>query len=233
MDRRIFQGCGLAGPALVLVGVVVPAIVYQGRGGEAYSPCNHFVSELGEVGVSELAWLFNGSLVVAGVLMAAFLAFLGQQVGTWTGRAGALAGVVAGLGSSAVGLFPMNDLHPHLRAAFTFFDGGLVAVALFTVAVLRDRRGRLPRWLVIPGAATGFAFALFLAWPYLAGAPDLRMLDPGSGVIRPACWGIALTEWGVLVSVLGFIACAAAATRSASTAAVPGPARPSSPRRPG
>jgi hypothetical membrane protein len=202
---------GILGPAILAIGVIVPAVAYVGRAGEDYSPLNHFISELGEVGVSPLAWLFNGSLVASGVLMAAFLAGMGWRLGTRLGRAAALAGVVAGLGSSAVGLIPMNDLQPHLRAAFTFFDGGLVAVGLFTVAVLRDRRGCLPRWLVLPGLATGLAFAAFLAWPWLVGAPDLRVMDPLSGVPRPAAWGIAILEWAVLITVVGFITCAAAA----------------------
>jgi hypothetical membrane protein len=193
-----------------MVGVVVPAIAYVGKAGQAYSPLNHFISELGEVGVSSLAWIFNGSLVISGVLMAVFLAGMGWHLGTRLGKAAALTGVVAGLGASAVGLIPMNDLQPHLRASFTFFDCGLVSVGLFTIAVLRDRQGCLPRWLVIPGIATGLAFAIFLAWPWLAGAPDLRMLDPASGVQRASVWGIAILEWAVLVTVVGFIACAAA-----------------------
>jgi len=141
MSTRLFRLCGLVGPVLMLAGVVVPAVGYQGRSGEAYSPFNHFISELGEVGVSQLAWLFNGSLVVSGVLMAVFLAFLGATSARgWAGRRAGRGG--GGPRVVSRGPVPMNDLHPHLRAAFTFFDGGLVAVALFTVAVLRDRRGR-------------------------------------------------------------------------------------------
>lgn len=209
--RRALRAGGLLGPAILLAGVGVPALAYVGRAGEAYSPLNHFVSELGEVGVSPLAWMFNGSLVVSGVLMALFLLGMGFHLRSRLGWAAALAGVVAGLGTSAVGLIPMNDLHPHLRAAFTFFDGGLVTVALFTAAVLRDRRRRLPRWLAWPGAATGLAFAAFLAWPFVAGAPDIRAMDPDSGVPRPAVWGIAVLEWAVLITVVGFIACTAVA----------------------
>ena len=47
----------------------------------------------------------------------------------------------------------------------------------------------------------------FLAWPWLAGAPDLRMLDPASGVPRLDVWGIAVAEWALLVTVVGFIVC--------------------------
>jgi hypothetical membrane protein len=203
--------CGLLGPAVLGAGVVGAAIAYAGRRGEAYSPLNHFVSELGEEGVSGGAWMFNDGLVVAGALMTLFLAGLGRMTGTKLGWAAAIAGTIAGIGATAVGLIPMNDLHPHLRAAFTFFDGGLVTVILFAVAILRDRDRRLPRWLLAPAAASAASFAAFLAWPYLAGAPDLRLLDPGSGVDRPLVWGIAVLEWAVLVTVVGFIACAAVA----------------------
>jgi len=207
MFPRIVRIGGLAGPIVLLAGVVLPAVAYTGRAGEAYSPFNHFISELGEVGVSSLAWLFNGSLVVSGLLMAVYLGFLGRHLGTRLGWAAGLAGAIAGLGVSAVGLLPMNDLKPHLRAAFTFFDGGLVTVVLLSAAVLRDPRRRLARWLLVPAAAAGLAFASFLAWPWIAGAPDLRMLDPASGVPRLDVWGIAVAEWALLVTVVGFIVC--------------------------
>lgn len=209
--ERLARMGGLLGPLLLVPGVLLPALAYTGKAGEAYSPLNHFISELGEVGVSSLAWLFNGSLVVSGLLMAAFLLFLGRRLGTRLGWAAGIAGVVSGLGTTGVGLFPMNDLPPHLTAAFTFFDGGLVTVILFAVAILRDRRDRLARWLLVPAAATGVAFAAFLAWPYLTGAPDFRMLDPSSGVPRTDVWGLAVTEWMVLVTIVGFIACSALA----------------------
>jgi hypothetical protein len=76
---------------------------------------------------------------------------------------------------------------------------------------VRDSRRRLARWLLVPAGAAVLAFAAFLAWPFLTGAPDLRMLDPASGVPRPDVWGIAVLEWLVLVTIVGFIACSALA----------------------
>jgi hypothetical protein len=205
--------CGVLGPLVMLAGVVVPSVAYVGKAGQAYSPLNHFISELGEVGVSAAADVFNGCLSVTGLMLALFLAGIGRRLGTRLGWVAALAGIVAGLGAFVVGLVPMNDLKPHLRAAFTFFDGGLVAVVLFTAAVLRDRGRVLPRWLALPGLLSVLSFGAFLAWPFLSGPPDLRMLDPASGVPRPGVWGIALLEWAVLASVMGFVLCAAVATR--------------------
>lgn len=213
LDRAwpFLRACGVLGPLVLAAGVLVPALAYTGRRGEPYSPLNHFVSELGEVGVSSLSAVFNGSLLVSGLLMALFLAGLGHRMGTRLGRLAALAGVVAGLGAAVVGLIPMNDLKPHLRAAFTFFDGGLVAVVLFTAAVLRDRGRHVPRWVALPGLLAVLAFAGFLAWPFLFGPPDIRALDPASGVPRPDAWGIAIWEWAVLATVLAFIGIGAAA----------------------
>lgn len=50
---------GLAGAALVAACSLAAALAYAGPDGEPYSLLNHFISELGEVGVSPLAWLFN------------------------------------------------------------------------------------------------------------------------------------------------------------------------------
>ncbi len=219
---RPLRVAGLLGPAIMVAGVVVPAVAYVGRAGQPYSPLNHFISELGEIGVSPLAWVFNASLFVSGLLMAAFLGVLGWRLGSRTGKLAAVAGVVAGLGASAVGLTPMNDLVPHLRMAFTFFWGGLAAVALFTSAVLRDGGRHLPRWLAGPGVVAIVAFAAFLAWPFYDGPPDTRMLDPISGVPRPAVWMHTVLEWAVLVSVLAFIVCGGVAWRSGGTGLPPG-----------
>ncbi|MGZ3356663.1 MAG: hypothetical protein ACXVBO_17630, partial [Isosphaeraceae bacterium] len=39
---------GLASVAIILAGMVAAAVPYRGYSSEAYSPLNHFISELGE-----------------------------------------------------------------------------------------------------------------------------------------------------------------------------------------
>jgi len=57
---------GLASAGVILFGVVIAAVPYRGHAGEAYSPLNHFISELGEVATSRLAWAFNLGIILGG-----------------------------------------------------------------------------------------------------------------------------------------------------------------------
>ena len=49
----------LAGVFVLVSGIAITALTYRGTQGERYSLLNHSISELGEVGVSRLAWVFN------------------------------------------------------------------------------------------------------------------------------------------------------------------------------
>lgn len=202
---------GLSGLVVIGIALFVPASVYVGRAGEPYSPLNHFISELGEVGVSRLAWVFNAGLVVSGVLLGLLLAVIGWRLESRRARVGGVFGGIAGVGVVGVGLTPMNDLIPHLQWAFVFFWGGMAALVLSTSALWRDQGRHLPRWLARVGFASALVFVVFLAHPFVVGPPDRRMLDPASGVARPIIWDHAVLEWLVLLAVLVFAGCGAAA----------------------
>ncbi|MCC6187629.1 MAG: DUF998 domain-containing protein [Anaerolineales bacterium] len=64
--RRSYFSFGLAGAALVAVCALAATLAYTRPDGERYSLLNHFISELGAVGVLPLAWLFNRGLILAG-----------------------------------------------------------------------------------------------------------------------------------------------------------------------
>ena len=64
--RKITSRAGLIGSGAIALGSLLTALAYHGRAGEAYSVLNHFVSELGEVGVAPLAWAFNTGLFLGG-----------------------------------------------------------------------------------------------------------------------------------------------------------------------
>jgi hypothetical protein len=55
VNENHFPIWGLAGSAIGLVFILTPQLFYTGSLGEPYSMFNHAVSELGELGVSELA----------------------------------------------------------------------------------------------------------------------------------------------------------------------------------
>ena len=70
---------GLLGAGIILVGTLFAAAVYQGRSGEAYSPRNHFVSELGQLHVSSGAMLFNVGLIIGNVCLVPFTLRLARR----------------------------------------------------------------------------------------------------------------------------------------------------------
>src|SRR3989304_4746513 len=65
----IFQILSLAGALSAILGSLTAAAAYRGRQGETYSLLNHFISELGEAGVSRLAWVFNLGLILCGLCL--------------------------------------------------------------------------------------------------------------------------------------------------------------------
>lgn len=66
MTSRRLVMLGLGSVGVILLGMVVAALPYRGYAGEGYSPLNHFISELGEIAASRLAWAFNLGIVLGG-----------------------------------------------------------------------------------------------------------------------------------------------------------------------
>jgi hypothetical membrane protein len=204
MLDSIAIGAGLLGSTVIVIASVITAIAYSGIKGEAYSPLNHFVSELGELGVSELAPLFNLGLNVGGVGFVVFIAGLAvTRTGTLRVAYG-ITGVIAGIGGFFVGIFPMNDLGTHGAAALTFFLLGLVTVVLGSVDFWRAGDTRFPRWLAVLGAIDAVAFVAFL-WLLAGEAEGL-----GHPADRVAIWPLTIFEWLLLVGILLWVFLAAA-----------------------
>jgi len=209
-----FHWFGIAGSCLMLAGVVVSMIAYVGTEGERFSPLNHFISELGHVGVSRLAGVFNVGLVAAGILYLPFTLGLGAVLGGWWAAAGTLAGVVAAVAVACVGVFPMNNLPPHYAAAMTYFRSGLLTVLLFGVAIQRQRTGHeeIDRRANIASLAAVLAYAVFLVWIEIqpGGASDFHA---GLIVARPTLWPSAILEWSILAAMVAWFVVVGACRR--------------------
>jgi hypothetical membrane protein len=207
---RLAIWAGLIGASVIALGSIVAAIAYTGVKGESYSPLNHFVSELGELGVSELARVFNVALNIGGVCFVLFM------IGLAATRRGRLryvygtTGVIAGVGGAFVGVFPMNDLDKHGLAALTFFVLGMVTVLLASVDFVRAPDPRFPRWLSVIGGAAVVAFAIFL----------VILTGEAGGLAHPeervAIWPLTIFEWLLIVGILGWVFLTAFAWRRAS-----------------
>lgn len=223
-DRRmrVATTAGLVGVPVIAIGSLVTAVAYSGTVGEPYSPLNHWVSELGETGVSELAPVFNLSLMVGGLLFALFMALLAMsRTGLLRFAYGAL-GVISGVAGCFVGVFPMNQIEQHSTAALTFFNLGWISVGLASLDfVLRPDR-RFPRWLAVVGALTVIAFVGFLVAIQVDPLVGDDMLEsPGD---RPGFWIVATLEWAIIAGMLGWVALTAWCWRRAGVASRSGAA---------
>jgi hypothetical membrane protein len=198
-----------AGTGFLILAVLYPALVYRGKRGERYSPLNHFISELGEVGVSRAAWFFNTGLFLGGLALLPYVIGLGIKFGSLLGWLGTVAGVVAVLGVAAVGVFPMNKLQSHTIAAMTYFRAGLVMVFFIGLAVLFQPAGKS----FIPPAANILSLLAFLAYGAFLFLPrvikkeqkPVDTLGPDQIPDRPRIWALPILEWAVFFTTIAWL----------------------------
>jgi hypothetical membrane protein len=217
---RVAAWAGLVGVAAITGSSVVAALAYSGTSGEPFSPLNHWVSELGEVGVSELAWVFNVGLMVGGTCFVVFMLGLAATRTGWLRFGYGLIGAVTGVAGSLVGVFPMNVIGAHQLAAFAFFNLGWIAVGIASVDFVRRPEARFPRWLAVLGVLTVAAFIAFMQ--------SLRT-DPSFGedvlaapIDRPGIWMVTALEWAVIIGILAWTLAASVTWLRAGRSGSPG-----------
>ncbi|MFN2302384.1 MAG: DUF998 domain-containing protein [Anaerolineales bacterium] len=202
-DPQVFQLFGILGTAFALVGALIAGLFYVGKQNERFSPLNHFISELGEVGVSPLAWVFNLGLILAGLCLIPACISLGLIIPGVLAKIAMVAGIVCALSLSLVGVFPMNKLKPHGFAAMTFFRGGLLMLILFslTLGLQSGPDPVISRWYALAGLPPMIAFSTFLVLVAKAYKQTEDALSPGD-IERPRVWGLVIAEWAILVTVV-------------------------------
>lgn len=198
---------GLAGSLLILLAMLAAALVYRGKGGERYSPLNHYISELGEVGVSRLAWAFNLALILGGLVFIPFLAGMGLALGSVWGKIALAIGILTALACMGVGFFPMNHIESHSRAAMTYFRSGLVTVLTFSLAVFLQSGEFeiIPKASNVAGLISVGCYAAFLLIVD-TGKKNKRseeeILDPETEPQRPKASKTTIMEWAVFFSTI-------------------------------
>ena len=202
--RKLTSVFGLCATAIIAISSLITALAYRGESGEPYSILNHYISELGQVGVSPLALLFNVCLIAAGLFMVVFMLGLGQYFGTKLSCVAAVVGVFCAFSCSLVGVFPMNNLSTHVPVAFSFFYSGLVTITLFTVVTIVDKQKTLPKWLAVFGVMGASSFAGFLAVPHLTHMTHTQTLSAHI-VERPAFSLITTLEWAIFFTLMLWI----------------------------
>ena len=200
-----YRYCGMAGCVLIALAVIWSALGYRGKRQETYSPFNHFISELGEVGVSRSAGLFNLGMILGGLILVPYMIGLGFRFASLTGWLGSAAGVVATLAVAAVGIFPVNNLPAHVRAAMTYFRSGLIMVFFFALAILFQPAGLHP----IPQTAnmlSVLAILPYAAFLFLSGRRyaqnQVEALDPQMESERPRFSLLPVLEWAVFFATI-------------------------------
>ena len=193
-----------AGILIILLCVLIAASSYVGRQNEAYSFLNHFISELGEIGVSPLALIFNGGLILGGLLTSCFMLGMAIHIGGRWGLGLGIVGLVTSITVTLVGIYPMNQLEIHMVTANTFFRGGLLVSLGYSLYIFCSRQPQLPKVTAITSGITVLAFALFLWF--------LPSSQEGSESVveilknRPEIWALPILEWFVFLCVMGWIA---------------------------
>ena len=212
IKRLIFASyIGQAGIFILLLSVLIAATSYVGKQNETYSFLNHFISELGEKGVSQFAYIFNGGLILGGAFISFFMLGLAMHIGNSWGLILGAIGLVTGVSAALVGVFPMNQLEIHTAIANTFFYGGLLAALGYTLYVFFSPEPRLPKITALTGGLTMLAFAA-LVW--ILPAP----LEDGENIHeilknRPEVWMLPILEWVVFLCVMVWIGSTASLMR--------------------
>jgi hypothetical protein len=205
--KQVYPYFGLTGSLVIITGCLVTAVFYRGKAGEKYSILNHFISELGELGISKAGLVFNLAMIIGGILFLPLMVGVGLSLGSLWGVLGMAAGMLAAISSTFVGIYSMNRLTPHRRAAMTFFRSGLLTVIFFTTAVFVqpvDNR-IIPLLVNFFGVPAIIAYVLFLA--IVGKKMDKNnqpnyILDPNAMPDRPRFWRTAFLEWMVFFTTI-------------------------------
>jgi len=203
ISPNIFISLSIIGGLAAIICALVSALAYRGKKGERFSPLNHFISELGEVGVSRLAWVFNLGLILTGISLIPACIIFGLLLPGVSSKIGLVAGVVAAASLSMVGVFPMNHIKPHGKVAITFFRGGLLMVLAFSASIALQSPANmiLPRGYSLAGLPAILAFGGFLILMLKASKEPNGPLQPIDEK-RPRVWIMPIVEWTIFVTIL-------------------------------
>jgi len=194
---------GLIGAVIMALGMLLSGFAYVGVQGQRYNLLNHFVSELGEIGVSEWAVVFNWSLVLGGILTSVFMVYLASKIKHWIKIPLGIISLYASTNGALVGIYPMNNLEPHIRVAMRFFNLGMLITFLYSLVFLFSRWHPFPRWVAIPGLWNAAAFAWFLNYPSnFDSGVSFEQGMVGILANRPDFIPLALLEWVVILGIL-------------------------------
>jgi hypothetical protein len=192
---------GLADCVIIGLTTLYTARGYSGKSQEKFSTFNHFISELGEVGVSARAGVFNLGLIAGGLVLIPFFIGLGLRLNDVWAWLGIVSGLWTALSIFFVGVYSMDNLPPHIKAANSYFCSGLVTVVMFSLAILfqTTHPASIDRWAVLfcLPAAAAYGASLILVIKVKQASGSSSRLDPQAVPDRPRIWALPIVEWSV------------------------------------
>jgi hypothetical membrane protein len=203
-----FRWLGIVGTAIITIASLITGFFFRTTAGFRYSPLNHFISELGWEGHSSLAWLFNVSLIVTGILFVFFIVGFGLYLRGILAKIASACGITTAIFCGLVGVFPMNHLVQHTFVAMWYFRGGLATVILFALTFLvQDRNSvRIPRSASIFSIPAILAFGSFLILAATKIGPLSPTTNLGTLTEPPLFRLLAVVEWSVFIcTILWFL----------------------------
>jgi hypothetical membrane protein len=196
IDKKHFPIWGIAGTITGLCFILGAQIGYVGTEGEPFSIFNHYVSELGELGVSHLAWMFNLGMILSGLLFIPFMIGLGLYLKSILGKVAGAVGVFSSISIFFVGIYPMNFAMEHAISALSFFFSGMIMTALWAIATVLQKEAEIPKIFALGGVINVAVFALFLYGPWEG---------YGSWSTRPEFSMVTTLEWGIYFAIIGYL----------------------------
>jgi hypothetical protein len=188
-----------------VVGSFIPGVGYRGKQGEAYSPLNHFISELGEAEVSRLAWAFDLGLILSGISLIGASISLGLMLPGLLSKLGMMAGVIRSIALVLIGRHFPDEQNSTLRACGN---------DLFPIWLTDDAVYQPCDWAAA-GKCPGDTKGLQPGWA--AGDSVLCQLLGDDGQIkkerdnnplsledmeRPKIWTKAIEEWSIFITIV-------------------------------
>ncbi len=190
IDEKHFPLWGILGSIIGYAFILIPMIPYTGRLGEPYSIFTHYVSQLGELEVSEFAWMFNLGMILAGIIFIPFMIGLGLYLENNLAKIAAIGGVYSAVSIVLVGIYPMDYASEHILVAMSFFFSGLIMVVLWAISIQTQGTVRIPKIFSLGGLVNAVIFAGFLF------GPDYDI--PG--------FSLRITlEWGIYFAIVGYL----------------------------
>ena len=202
-----FTTFGLVGSCIILGSMFLTALFYKSSTGQLFNPFNHFISELGYVGVSQFALLFNLGTFVGGLFLAFFMVGLRNVLKSNLAKVTSIIGLVACLLGACIGLFPMNNVTPHIVIAMSFFFISTLTMILYSYSIYSDPQRIFPKFFALYGLLVFLFFMFFLFNPFDTSAVTFTESFTQENIanldnIRPNIWGIAILEWLSVLSII-------------------------------